>query len=435
MPDLGWNRVKDLVEKFASRPSPQPPFSGHIPTASEDGFIVGRAFVPEASYFSVRLVDMRLAEGGRYFLDYLPLGVCVAEYTYGTDRRRSPVVLNNELVKQMLGDASSQPGHVRFTNIPIVRRAPMKHDNLGLFVGLFRMPYTDVAHSILRLAADVSEEVGGSVLRAGTDIAVKLYDRVADIFSLNTVQPRLAFLDGMALSSSGYLLVAGPLPPNITAHDLVVDGSQLRLRGDPKRQALNGFDYCLLAIEQQESLFTPAENESPSTMLSSLASLPFHGRWRSVSSWLAQRKTAEAEDALLTLRAEVVASPDLTEEDRLIAIGGYDVAYTQYEQALLGKSRSLATRGFRSGTPVAGLKALAATRKALGDKGTANILDAIALSLQMVQGGSGVIPTENNAEEVLALAFQGLRKPMATARAQGVRAATLANALSLGQQN
>ena len=257
MPDLGWNRVKNLVERFASRPSPQPPFFGQVSTASEDGFIVGRAFVPEASYFSVRLVDMRLAEGGKYFVDYLPLGVCVAEYTYGTDRRRSPVVLNNELVKQMLGDVASQPGHVHFTNIPIVRRAPMKHDNLGLFVGLFRMPYTDVAHSILRLAADVSEEVGGSVLRAGTDIAAKLYDRVADIFSLNTVQPRLAFLDGMALSSSGYLLVAGPLPPNIAANDLVVDGGQLRLRSDPKGQALNGFDYCLLAIEQQgESLYT-----------------------------------------------------------------------------------------------------------------------------------------------------------------------------------
>src|ERR1700731_1099433 len=140
MPDLGWNRVKDLVEKFASRPSPQPPFFGHVSTASEDGFVVGRAFVPEASYFSVRLVDMRLAEGGKYFVNYLPLGICVAEYTYGFERRRAPLVLSNETVRQMLGEAGkNDPGHVQFANMPVVRRAPVKEDNLALFVGLFRM--------------------------------------------------------------------------------------------------------------------------------------------------------------------------------------------------------------------------------------------------------------------------------------------------------
>jgi hypothetical protein len=51
----------------------------------------------------------------------------------------------------------------------------------------------------------------------------------------------------------------------------------------------------------------------------------------------------EAEEPLLTLRAEVMASPDLTEEDRLIAIGVYDVAYALYEQPLLAKVGSLAT--------------------------------------------------------------------------------------------
>jgi len=430
--DLGWDRIKDVVDKFISRPSPQPPFFGAVAAAAGDDLAVGRDFVPEASYFGVRLLAMRLAEGGRYFVDYLPLGVCVAEYTYGPERRRVPLILSSETVKQMLGDAGSQPGHVHFTNMPIVRRAPVKEDNVALFVGLFRMPYTDIARSVLQLAADVSAEVGGAAFSTGARVASKLYDRVADIFSLSTVQPRFAFLDGMVLSKSSYLLVSGPLPPNIAANDLLVEDNQLRLKGDPQGQALDGFDYCLLAIEQRDSLFTPVANKPASSMLSSLAGLPFHERWRAVSALLAQRKAADAEQALLTLRAEVIASPDLTEEDRLIAIGGYDVAYAQYEQPLLGKAGGPVTRGFRSGTPVTGLKAMAAARREQGDKVTGNMLDAIALNLQKAQAGQGP-PVERNSDEVLAEAFLGLRATMATARSQGVRAATLATALSLGQ--
>jgi hypothetical protein len=81
-----------------------------------------------------------------------------------------------------------------------------------------------------------------------------------------------------------------------------------------------------LAIEQRDSLFASSDGRPASAKLGVLAGLPFHERWRDASSLLAKRKAAEAEEALLTLRAEVIASPDLTEEDRLIAIGGYDVA-------------------------------------------------------------------------------------------------------------
>jgi hypothetical protein len=189
-----------------------------------------------------------------------------------------------------------------------------------------------------------------------------------------------------------------------------------------------------LAIEHSDSLF-PSSNAKPAgEMLRSLAGLPFHQRWREVSVLLAQRKATEAEEALLKLRAEVVASPDLTEEDRLIAIGGYDVAYAQYEQTLLVRAGGGApvTRGFRSGTPVTGLRAEATARKQRGDHATATALNAIALRLQKAQSAGGVLPSTENSDKVLAEAFAGLRVTMATARVGGVQAATLANALSVG---
>ncbi len=433
MRDDAWTTIKDAVERFISRPSPEPPFVGAVSAAPGDRLALGRAFVPEASYFSVQLVDMRLAEGGKYFTQFLPLGVCVAEYTYGAERHRVPLVLSNETVKQMLGDAGGQPGQVQFANVPVVRRTPVKEDNLALFVGLFRMPYDDVARSLLQLAANVSSELGGAAIGAGTQVAAKLYDSIADIFKLKTVQPRFAFLNGMALTNSQYLLVSGSLPKGIQAADLIVKDSRLRLQRDLNEQ-LPSFDYCLLAIRHTDSLFASSDAKAPTAMLRTLAGLPFHQRWGIVRSMLAEHKLKEAEEALLELKAEVVSSPDLTEEDRLVAVGGYDVAYAQYEQALVPKTNrdGAATRGFRSGTPVIGLKNEATVRKYQGDQPTATALNAIALRLQKVPSLSGNASPDAASDELLVEAFLGVRPAMATAHAQGVRASTLAGALLIG---
>jgi hypothetical protein len=430
MMDDAWTTIKDAVDRFISQPSAEPPFTGPVSAVSGDSLAVGRAFVPEASYFSIKLVDMRLAEGRKYFVNFLPMGVCVAEYTYGAERRRVPLVLSNEAVKQMLGNAGGQPGQVQFANMPVVRRTPFKQDNLALFVGLFRMPYDDVARSVLQLAADVSSELGGAAIGAGTRVAAKLYDSVADIFKLKTVQPRFAFLDGMALTNSHYLLVSGSLPEGIHAADLVVKDSRLRLQRD-----LNGplpaFDYCLLAIEHTESLF--ASTSSSAGMLGTLAGLPFHQRWGNVRSLLAQRKVKEAEEALLNLKAEVISSPDLTEEDRLVAVGGYDLAYAQYEQVLVPKTDTApATRGSRTGTPVTGLKSEAAVRKQQGDQATAAALDAIALRLLTAKTTGHSESPDIQSDRLLEEAFAGLRPAMAAAHAQGARASTLAGALLIG---
>src|SRR6266404_3947277 len=133
---LGLEAIKQVYDNFISRPSPQPPFSGLV--ASEGGIAANCNFVPEGSYFSIRMVEMRLAEGGKYFVDFLPLGVCVADFKYGPERRRVPLVLSNEAVQQMLGNSGAKPGLVDFRNMPVVIRAPLKAGDVTLFVGLFR---------------------------------------------------------------------------------------------------------------------------------------------------------------------------------------------------------------------------------------------------------------------------------------------------------
>jgi hypothetical protein len=64
-----------------------PSYSTVTAAADGNGLLAGCNFVPEASYFSVRLVEMRLAEGEKYFTEFLPLGVCVGGAAFGAGTR------------------------------------------------------------------------------------------------------------------------------------------------------------------------------------------------------------------------------------------------------------------------------------------------------------------------------------------------------------
>jgi len=434
-----WTALKTAFAKFRSRPSEPEPYIGPVTAAPGDPLVSGSEFPAESSYFSVRLVDMHLAEGGKYFTDFLPMGVCVTEYTYGFERRRLPLVLSNESAQKMVGDGQAKVGPVRFADMPVVSHAPVKEANVALFVGLFRMPYSDIAKSVLQLAADVSEELGATPFAAQVKIASKLYDRVSGLFGMKGVAPRFAYLDGMALRKSGYLLIAGPLPNTVNPEEFIVKNSKLALEdgASTKPEALDGLDYCLIAIQQHDNRFKDTAE------LRQLAALPFHARWQAVTKLMSEKKVEEADTAFLALRGEIATSPDLTEDDRLNAISGYDAGYTKWSEKLLAKpGGGPATRAARSDTPVIALNAVAQN----SDKGTAAALKAItqflqakapdlqvkAPDLQPKTPAERVKFDQDQADAFLVDAFAALREPLAKARKEGAKAADLANAIAVG---
>jgi hypothetical protein len=74
-----WQILSDAFDRWRTRQA-QRPFSGSIPVEGEvAGWNLNSSFQPEESYFSVRLVEIHLSESGKYFRDFLPLAVCVAE--------------------------------------------------------------------------------------------------------------------------------------------------------------------------------------------------------------------------------------------------------------------------------------------------------------------------------------------------------------------
>ena len=369
--------------------------------------LMGQAFDRDASYFSVRLVEMFLEQREKYFTDYLPLGICIAEFSRGGEKQRVPLVLSNELIKEKLTGNGRDPGFVQFRNMYVVRNVPFKADNLALFIGLFRVPYNDIAKQVLQLAADVTGELGGAALAGGLKIADKIYDGVAGLLQVNNVQPRFGYMDGSALTRGEYLVVANGVPPDLTGGSLCVVNNGLQIiRGSTSRRA-EGFDYCLLALEQAGSLFERGE-----ASIKALASLPFDSLWREAIKLLALNKAEDANQALLGVRAAVVTSPDLIEEDRLLALAAYNTAYSKFQQQLLPAVPAARpeTRGASSAPTVEALKAEAVTQTESGQRDVAQVLDLMALSQQIITP-EGPLDHGNPERTVLAEAIQ-LRKEL-----------------------
>src|SRR5262249_38667288 len=126
------------------------------------------------------------------------------------------------------------------------------------------------------------------------------------------VQARFGYMDGSALGRGEYLVVANGAPPGLTAGSLSVVGNRLQVANGSAPHRPEGFDYCLLALEHAGSLFARDE-----ASIKALASLPFDSLWRDAVKLLALNKADDANQAFLGVRAAVVTSPDLIEEDRL----------------------------------------------------------------------------------------------------------------------
>jgi hypothetical protein len=226
-----WSDLTAAVGTFVSRSAAKPHNGGVVAEPGTKTITTDRAFMPEASYFSIRLVEMNLAEGGRFFSDFLPLGVCLSEYTYGSERQRKPLILSNDAIADQLKAAGAKPGFIEYRNMYAVRLAPMKVDNLSLFIGLFRMPYNDLAKQMLQLAADVTDQVAAPGVSLGVRVAEKIYDRIVGLFKLNDLTPLLGFADGNALTNSGYFVVAGSDKLGVSLETLRVVDDRLHRAG------------------------------------------------------------------------------------------------------------------------------------------------------------------------------------------------------------
>src|ERR1700736_6683028 len=90
-------QAREWLDQIQARPSERQ-FSSAIPAdrVLEDkqaAALDGTAVEPEASYFSVRIVEMYLKNAGEYFRQFLPMAITLAEFSQGGQQRTLPFFL------------------------------------------------------------------------------------------------------------------------------------------------------------------------------------------------------------------------------------------------------------------------------------------------------------------------------------------------------
>jgi hypothetical protein len=278
----------------------------------------GDSFEPEQSYFSVRVIEVRLAEAGNYYSDFLPMCNCFLRYGYGTTAREVPYIIGYDKIlgeMGLTGDAGKDRGarRVKIGNIYIVKDAPVKASAVTLYAGLSRIANSEFARGMLDLVGDAATALGGATVGVVVDAGVNMTKRLAKMLRADGVSTRFGVYDGNALTRSGYRVLAGA---GLGAAKLEMRGGELRRMDEAGNlTSVDDVDYLLLAFEYRKTLL-----DQP---VASLTHLPFHARWTELTKQLVDSKATRVDEYFNQLAAEVVSSPDLTEMDRLGVLTGY----------------------------------------------------------------------------------------------------------------
>lgn len=353
--------------------------------------VKGDKFRPERSYFSIRMVEMCLAEAGNYISSYLPVCSCFLSFTYAGEQRSVPFIVGYETVREKLGKDAPRGGaqNVDFTNIYIVENVPVKADGLTMYSALCRVSDSGFARGMLDLLSDVAGVVGGPTIGTAVRTGVDISKRLGSLLGADGVTTRFGTLDGAALGSSGYRVFAGAPEGKIDIEELIMEhGQLLQTMADGSRVPLADIDYLVVACEYRETLIDDA--------FGLVSVLPFHKQWEVVREKLLAGDSA-VDEAYKKLVIEVGRSPDLIEADRLALLTAYRSQVDIYRDA----SRASALRGTaRRGTDEKGISVrLKSVESYHGKEIIAPLLRSVALA--MAEQGERIERREDTAKEAL----------------------------------
>lgn len=378
--------------------------------------IDGSNFLPEASYFSVRIVELFLRNGREYFRKFLPMAVTLCEFSKGGQDRVVPFFINNDKLREALGATGGGLGFVQMQDVYAMRYTPVNADWLSLFCGLFRVVHQDFAAALLDLLAEVGGHVGSDLTAKSADIAKTVYARLGRIVGMQDVEFRFGQLDGDVLGGgSGYRLFAGESDAAIVPEEFwMIEGRLQRQHADGSFGPVTEMDYCVVAVEH---LGSRAE-------LGLLATLPLHRQWRSVVPHLTSNRMGDAEVEFEKLQAEILLSPDLTESDRLVALSAYQKLWVDVNESLKKRSpegASSSVGGIRGASEAfrSGLVDVLNARKPLANDSAGKVVDVIRARIKSSETNQIDLSSELAVSEeakVLSKAISGIElRPHAAA--------------------
>jgi hypothetical protein len=281
-------------------------------------------FVPEQTYFEVRLSQLHLQYEREYWRQFIPLASFMTQFLYAGERRTVPFVIGPELVAGISQLDKRSP--VEFRNVRVAGPCPYAGDDLELFTGLFRVVANDWAKPVLSLLESVAKAFDLSKLSSFVSVTDPLVDGIEGLLGMREVEPRMAMYQQL-VTPSGEVVQRQPgqvLRPGF----YVLMGGLPRAYGQAERQALKVRDGILW---RQDSAGLAEFTDADFLLLEIVAllsrpdytSFDFHKKyWPKVTDHIWNGHPDAARQTLRLLAATLVQCEDITapHRQRLLAM-------------------------------------------------------------------------------------------------------------------
>ena len=296
-------------------------------------------FAVNASYFTLRLSEMRLRSARVGLTNYVPVCLVIADYFYDGAYRSLPFVVSQDKLRAQVDKAarSGQDAAIELFDTLVVGPVPVRAPEVGLFVGLFRVQRSDFANLLLDVMGTLGTAAGLTALTAGLPLAKTVYDGVKRVFGINgtdmLVGSRLGF--SFAPSTGAPTLTAGPiaytsLARTGTASPPFKVGDDRRLLTARDSESPDNCDYALLSVEH-------------APVRATFEDLPFHAQFQALQRRLIETPERDWKSDWLGLMSAIRTSPDLTRGDTSVALASYR-AQIEEERALANGEAATVTQ-------------------------------------------------------------------------------------------
>ena len=266
---------------------------------------------PKGGYFEIRLSEMFLRDAREYLRSFVPMAVVVTDFAYEArgdsgSRRTLPFLVGSRLLSEVHDYVEGKP--VEYLDTKVAGWIPYRGDDIGLFVGLYRLQVGDLVKELLDVLQNIAGTFDVAKVAGYLSTARVLTDGIVRIMGMEEVEFRtgakLAFSDRGTDHNAfrqGYIAYINATETQLEglSEHLWVENGRLYSGDSPTaRQRFRERDYCLVRIALSE---TRSDYET----------LDFHQQWVTARSRLLGGDHHVAHALLIECVRKIAESPDL----------------------------------------------------------------------------------------------------------------------------
>jgi hypothetical protein len=274
-------------------------------------------FVPNETYFEVRLVQMFLRYDREYWRTFIPITSTLVEFSLAGQRRMVPFVIGPQLLQSV--EHVEAQDRIEFTNRRIAGPQPYEGDDVTIFAGLFRMEDQNWAKQALSFAEALAKTFDASRLTSYINVAGPLAEALQTMLGMSDVELRLGVDRSYATTDPGgdvnraftprYEVVMAPGEP-VEETEFSVKGGSLSRNGEDYRDG----DFILLEI-------------APSATRNDYARFPFYtSHWKRIVDYAWDGQEPKAWDRFRLLAGELALCHDIIPTQRRALFSFYKSA-------------------------------------------------------------------------------------------------------------